>query len=333
TPARPPRPGERGAGAAGGAGGAGGVRRGAGAAAFRRAGPARRAGTALRRHRRRRARSVVAARGPAGARARGGGPGCRARTRVRAALRRPLRDRARGALLPASRHSGPCGPRLGDAARPGGGPGVRRAVRARDRCGGARARCGPGGALGRRHLDIRLRRVRARGWAPDRRGRRGGRGGRGGSCPALGPAPHAREEAAAFARLPAPPAREVERVAHLVLLQLLPALAEGDLAAFGAALGEVQRVTGGWFAPAQGGIFAPGPTGTLVERLREWGAHGVGQSSWGPAVYGIVDDAAAARLLAERARAVVGPGGAVYEGRFGATGARVWSEGGREPPG
>ncbi len=141
------------------------------------------------------------------------------------------------------------------------------------------------------------------------------------------------EEAAAFARLPAPPAREVERVAHLVLLQLLPALAEGDLAAFGAALGEVQRVTGGWFAPAQGGIFAPGPTGTLVERLREWGAHGVGQSSWGPAVYGIVDDAAAARLLAERARAVVGPGGAVYEGRFGATGARVWSEGGREPPG
>lgn len=149
------------------------------------------------------------------------------------------------------------------------------------------------------------------------------------------------EEAAAFARLPAPPAREVERVAHLVLLQLLPAVAEGDLAAFGAALGEVQRVTGGWFAPAQGGVFAPGPTRTLVERLREWGAHGVGQSSWGPAVYGLVADAAAARLLAERARALVGPGGAVYEGRFSATGARVWREdgpgdggaGGRGTPG
>jgi beta-RFAP synthase len=141
------------------------------------------------------------------------------------------------------------------------------------------------------------------------------------------------EEAAAFARLPAPPAREVERVAHLVLLQLLPALAEGDLAAFGAALGEVQRVTGGWFAPAQGGVFAPGPTGALVERLREWGAHGVGQSSWGPAVYGIVDDAAAARLLAERARALVGPEGAVYEGGFSATGARVWREGSPGGPG
>ncbi len=132
------------------------------------------------------------------------------------------------------------------------------------------------------------------------------------------------EEAAAFARLPAPPARDVARVAHLVLLQLLPAVAEGDLASFGGALTEVQRITGGWFAPAQGGVFAPGATGELVERLREWGAVGVGQSSWGPAVYGIVGEADAARALAERVRAVLEPGGAVYEGGFSATGARVW---------
>src|SRR5438132_12591800 len=62
------------------------------------------------------------------------------------------------------------------------------------------------------------------------------------------------QEAAAFARLPAPDAREVERVAHLVLVQLLPALAEADLMGLGAALGDVQRITGGWFAPAQGGL-------------------------------------------------------------------------------
>src|SRR5439155_626667 len=79
------------------------------------------------------------------------------------------------------------------------------------------------------------------------------------------------DEAAAFARLPPPSAREVERVSHLVLMQLLPALAEADLAGFGAALGEVQRITGGWFASAQGGVFAPGVTGELVERLRAWG--------------------------------------------------------------
>ena len=132
------------------------------------------------------------------------------------------------------------------------------------------------------------------------------------------------QEAAAFARLPSPSARDVERVAHLVLMQLLPALAEADLGGFGAALEEVQRITGGWFASAQGGVFAPGETGELVERLRAWGAVGVGQSSWGPAVYGIVSDQAASRALAERVRGVLGPGGAAYEGGFSTAGARVW---------
>ena len=140
------------------------------------------------------------------------------------------------------------------------------------------------------------------------------------------------EEAAAFARLPSPNAREVEQVAHLVLMQLLPALAEADLEGFGAALGAVQRITGGWFAPAQGGVFAPGETGELIARLREWGAAGVGQSSWGPAAYGIVGDASAARALAERVRGALRPGGAVYESGFSTTGARVWHEAERIVP-
>jgi len=137
------------------------------------------------------------------------------------------------------------------------------------------------------------------------------------------------EEAAAFARLPAPAARDVERVAHLVLMQLLPAIAEADLPAFGAALAEVQRITGGWFAPAQGGVFAPGQTGEMLERLRDWGAAGVGQSSWGPAVYGITASTEESQAIAARARAVLGAGGSggagglVYDGGFSAHGARV----------
>ena len=137
------------------------------------------------------------------------------------------------------------------------------------------------------------------------------------------------DEAAAFARLPAPAARDVERVAHLVLMQLLPAIAEADLPAFGAALAEVQRVTGGWFAPVQGGVFAPGQTGEMVERLRGWGAAGVGQSSWGPAVYGITASAEESQAITARARAVLGAGGAggvVYDGGFSAHGARVTRE-------
>ena len=131
------------------------------------------------------------------------------------------------------------------------------------------------------------------------------------------------EEAAAFARLPAPDAHAVEHVAHLVLMQLLPALAEADLTEFGAALSEIQRVTGGWFAEAQGGVFAPGQSAELVRRLREWGASGVGQSSWGPAVYGLFPDATAAGAIAERARGILGASGAVYEGPFSSQGAGI----------
>jgi beta-RFAP synthase len=139
-------------------------------------------------------------------------------------------------------------------------------------------------------------------------------------------------EAAAFDRLAPPPEREVERVAHLVLMQLLPALVEGELESFGAALTEVQRVTGTWFAPQQGGVFAPGPSALLVRRLAEWGAAGVGQSSWGPAVYGLVGSAEAAREVAGRAATQLGAGGRVFEGGFARSGARIWRSDGAELP-
>jgi beta-RFAP synthase len=128
----------------------------------------------------------------------------------------------------------------------------------------------------------------------------------------------------AFARLAPPPEGDVERVAYLVLMALLPALVEADIESFGAALSEIQEMTGRWFAAAQGGTFAPGPTETLVRRMAQWGARGVGQSSWGPAVYGIVDGEEEGASLAERVRDTLGPSGHVYEGPFRADGARVW---------
>lgn len=133
-------------------------------------------------------------------------------------------------------------------------------------------------------------------------------------------------EAAAFRDLPPPSEREVERVAHLVLMQLLPALADADLTAFGSALTEVQRITGGWFAPAQGGAFSPGPTEALVERMAAFGAAGVGQSSWGPTVYGLVPQEEAAQDLGQRVRAWLGGRGTVLETAFSERGALVSSE-------
>jgi beta-RFAP synthase len=144
------------------------------------------------------------------------------------------------------------------------------------------------------------------------------------AVPDAPPAISGAEETAAFARLPPAPARDVEQVAHLVLMALLPSLADGDLAAFGSALAELQEITGRWWASVQGATFAPGPSETLVRLMSECGASGVGQSSWGPTVYGIVDGAAAGAKLAERVRATLGAAGVVYEGPFRTEGARVW---------
>ncbi|HEX5386681.1 MAG TPA: beta-ribofuranosylaminobenzene 5'-phosphate synthase family protein [Gemmatimonadales bacterium] len=134
-------------------------------------------------------------------------------------------------------------------------------------------------------------------------------------------------EANAFRGLPAPPASEVERVAHEVLMRLLPAVAEADLTAFGESLSIIQRITGGWFAPAQGGVFAPGQTARLVRYLADGGAAGVGQSSWGPTVYALTDGAARADSLAAGARSQVGAGGLVVSGTFQNHGARAWPAG------
>ena len=145
------------------------------------------------------------------------------------------------------------------------------------------------------------------------------------AVPRGSPAISGHAEDAAFDALPAPPEHEVERQSHVVLMSLLPALRDGDLATFGTALNEIQSTTGRWFASVQGGTFAPGAE-ALVRRMAESGAAGVGQSSWGPAVYGIVDGGEAAAALADRIRALLGPHGDVYEGPFRSDGARVWRE-------
>jgi len=59
--------------------------------------------------------------------------------------------------------------------------------------------------------------------------------------------------------------------------------------------------------------------------MREWGAAGVGQSSWGPAVYAIVGGDDAAHDLSRRLRDAVGDGGLVYTGAFPSNGAIVSS--------
>jgi beta-RFAP synthase len=100
----------------------------------------------------------------------------------------------------------------------------------------------------------------------------------------------------AFKRLAPDPARAAE-VAWLVLGSLLPALAEQDLAEFGAALTQIQRLVGEQFAPVQGGRYHP-RAAEAVQALLDLGAAGAGQSSWGPAAFGLAGSEAGADALA-----------------------------------
>ena len=96
-------------------------------------------------------------------------------------------------------------------------------------------------------------------------------------------------EEEAFRRLRPADERTVDRIARTVLTGLLPALVERDLAAFGRALAETQELVGACFAPVQDGAFHPAAA-PLVRALKKGGACGVGQSSWGPAVYALAAD-------------------------------------------
>src|SRR3954449_11718022 len=116
--------------------------------------------------------------------------------------------------------------------------------------------------------------------------------------PAAEPGLSGAAEDAAFARL-APTPEYSAAIAQLVLTSLLPALVERDVEEFGAALTRIQERVGDSFASVQGGRFHPRAAG-LVEALLSAGAAGAGQSSWGPAVYGIVGSASAAAELADR---------------------------------
>ncbi|HEY6547830.1 MAG TPA: beta-ribofuranosylaminobenzene 5'-phosphate synthase family protein, partial [Vicinamibacteria bacterium] len=111
-------------------------------------------------------------------------------------------------------------------------------------------------------------------------------------------------EEEAFKHLPAPPAEIVGRISQLVLMAVLPALVEEDLAGFGRGITEVQRLVGETFLPVQGARFAHPAVGELVEALLQAGAAGAGQSSWGPAAFGLfageAGAAAAVTALADR---------------------------------
>lgn len=104
-----------------------------------------------------------------------------------------------------------------------------------------------------------------------------------------------------------------DRIAGLVVRRVLPAVTAGDVSTFGDAVAELGRLNGRWYAEEQGGVYRP-PVGELVTHLsKEPAIAGAGQSSWGPAVYGVTDadNEAAAREAGETALDAAGLDGTV----------------------
>jgi beta-RFAP synthase len=94
--------------------------------------------------------------------------------------------------------------------------------------------------------------------------------------------------------------RRTDRLCRLILLNMLPSLAESDAAAFGEAVYEYNRRVGEVFRPVQGGVYAHPRTGEVVGFLHSAGIRGVGQSSWGPGIFAVVADAEQAEDLRQR---------------------------------
>jgi beta-RFAP synthase len=114
-------------------------------------------------------------------------------------------------------------------------------------------------------------------------------------------------------------------IARLLLSALLPGLLAGDIDEFGVALTEIQREMGSIFASQQGGVFHP-RAAPLVDALQTMGVGAVGQSSWGPTVYGIVDGPERAADVVDRLRIAAGAGTDVNVVDFDRRGASVGHE-------
>jgi beta-ribofuranosylaminobenzene 5'-phosphate synthase len=78
---------------------------------------------------------------------------------------------------------------------------------------------------------------------------------------------------------------EVERLSHLILMKLMPAVVESDLDSFGSAINSIQD-TG--FKKIENKL-QNAHIRRIMEELRNSGAAGVGMSSFGPTIYSVTD--------------------------------------------
>ncbi len=105
------------------------------------------------------------------------------------------------------------------------------------------------------------------------------------------------DETNSFGKLPVFPADTSAHLCRLVLIKALPAIIEEDLPAFSEAVTTLQQAMGDYFAPFQGGRYTSPAVAEVLIWLKSEGICGLGQSSWGPTGFAIVDSEQAANRL------------------------------------
>lgn len=107
-------------------------------------------------------------------------------------------------------------------------------------------------------------------------------------------------ERRAFSQLPPVPAEVTAELRAEVADELIPVATAGEFDRFSQSLYRFGHLAGLCFAACQHGAFANERVSTIISRVRELGISGVGQSSWGPTVFAVVESEAAARQLGEQ---------------------------------
>jgi len=103
---------------------------------------------------------------------------------------------------------------------------------------------------------------------------------------------HDQQEIDVFQEFCPLPIEEVREVAHMVLMKMMPAVIEGDIESFGAAVNHVQTVG---FNKRESLIW-PGFVKDIASFMRSR-SYGAGVSSFGPVVYAFVDNREEGRQL------------------------------------
>jgi beta-ribofuranosylaminobenzene 5'-phosphate synthase len=120
------------------------------------------------------------------------------------------------------------------------------------------------------------------------------------------------------------PLQEAQAVAHIVLMNMMPAILERDIEGFGQATNRLQTIG---FKKREIQLQHQSVR-DLIELLQDSGAYGAGMSSFGPVVYAFTDNPEDAAYLKEDAQAFLDStiGGKVIITKANNTGALIWEE-------